>query len=199
MRAAWAEPVAATPLPGAWGRDQASRPSVGQGRGRAKARGSPRDPAGARARRDFALPAARGSALFSEAKRLTPHAQALTRSAGAGPEDDLRDRCSAVTKPPHSHYQPSGFELVCLAARSSFARPVSETNSLQGPDRPDVDEPLRERSLGFRCTRGYGNESSLGVLAENSPQVVTGKPKQEAVEETSAVACLKGRHSTTYF
>lgn len=157
------------------------------------------EPAGARARRDFPLPAARGSALFSEAKRLTPPAQALTRSAGAGPEDHLRDRCSAVTKPPHSHCRPSGFELVCLAARSSFARPVSETNSLQGPDRPDVDEPLRERTLGFRCTRGYGNESSLGVLAENSPQVVTGEPKQEAVEETSAVACLKGRHFTIYF
>lgn len=130
---------------------------------------------GARARRDFLLQAARGPAVFSEAKRPTSPAQALTRSAGAGPEGDLRYRCSCVTKPPHFHCWPSGFELVCLASHS-FARPVSEANALrQGPDRPDVDEPLRERSLGFRCPRDDGNGSSLGVLAENSPQVVTGK------------------------
>lgn len=43
VRAAWAEPAAVTPLPGAWGRDQASRRSVCQARGRAKARGSPRE------------------------------------------------------------------------------------------------------------------------------------------------------------
>lgn len=62
-----------------------------------------------------------------------------------------------------------------------------------------MDEPLSESSLGASCHPVKGGRAAwVEALAENVPLVVPGKPKQEAVEETSIGACLKGLRFTMY-